>query len=127
MKTVNKLNDNKSKKIVALKNKIDQMNKKIKLAEKPSPRMTRRTKSGNVNKADSRDNLKEVVPTKCRSAKATASSKQPLDKAKKSRKIIPKSTKSNEAKQEVTKSKLPKIAVTSKVTKADKKSVRSVA
>ena len=62
-KTVKKSNDNKTKKIVALKNKIDQMNKKIKLAEKP--RMTRSTKSGNVDKADSRDNLTKKVSTKC--------------------------------------------------------------
>merc|ERR1719508_387195 len=67
--------------------------------------MTRRAKSGNVDKADSRDNLmKKVDPTKCRPAKATASSKQPLGKAKKSmaRKIIPKPTRSNKkAKQEI--------------------------
>merc|ERR1719186_2462719 len=106
------------------------MNKKIKLAEKiepaskkvvkkpvkavkksadkevvNKPRMTRRTKSRNVDKADSRDNLmKKVDPTKCRPAKAVASSKQPLGKAKKSmaRKIVPKPTRSSKkAKQEI--------------------------
>jgi len=142
--------DNKTKKMVALQNKIALMNKKIKLAEKnkstqpkkvakkpvvkavkktvdkklvDKPRLSNRT--GNVEKADSRDNLKTKKKAILTKSKPDAkSSQKPMPKlsAKKPpvKKVPTKSTKSTEIKmkpKEVAKSKTPVKSVSKKVVK----------
>eukprot|EP00092_Neocalanus_flemingeri_P008647 GFUD01009316.1.p1 GENE.GFUD01009316.1~~GFUD01009316.1.p1 ORF type:complete len:719 (-),score=167.90 GFUD01009316.1:112-2268(-) len=163
-----KLDSNKTKKLVALKTKIDQMNKKIKLAEKnqpskkvaeknqpskkvaeknqPSKKVAKKPankaskkpidkvvekpktsgiKSGNIAKADSRDNVVKntVQPPKNRPAKIVNTTKQPPKEVEKLsiKKCNPKLKK---AKVAVSKSKPVKKVVTRKATKEVKKVIK---